>query len=69
MGQDQGEAPSLSFLLFRRHVDPSTQRKCFWLLFAILSIGAYFLPLWWGIAETLASLVASWWIIYRSEIF
>lgn len=50
-------------------MDPATQRKCFWLLFAILSVGAYFLPLWWGVAETLASLVASWWIIYRSEIW
>jgi hypothetical protein len=46
-----------------------SQRKSFWLLFAVLGLGAYFLPLWWGVAETIAALVVSWWVIYRSGIY
>jgi len=46
-----------------------SQRKSFWLLFTLLSFGAFFLPLWWGVGETFAALVVSWWIIYRSGIY
>jgi hypothetical protein len=46
----------------------SMNRKIFWLLFTVLSLGAWFLPLWWGVAETVASLFASWWLVYRSGI-
>jgi hypothetical protein len=56
--QEIGDRPALG-----------TQRKSFWLLFTLLSFGAFFLPLWWGVAETFASLVLSWWVIYRSGIF
>jgi len=47
----------------------NTQKKSFWLLFTLLSFGAFFLPLGWGIAETFAALVVSWWIVYRTGIF
>jgi hypothetical protein len=46
-----------------------SQRQSFWLLFTLLSLGAFFLPLWWGVAETFAALVVSWWVIYRSGIY
>jgi len=46
-----------------------SQKKSFWLLFTILSLGAFFFSFWWGVAETFAALFASWWIIYRSGIF
>jgi len=49
--------------------DPGMQRKSFWLLFTLLSVGAFFLPLGWGVVETLVSAVASWWVVYRSGIF
>ena len=45
------------------------QKKSFWLLFTLLSLGAFFLPLAWGVAETFAALFVSWWVIYRSGIF
>jgi hypothetical protein len=48
--------------------DSGTQRKCFWLLLTILSLGAIFLPFGWGVVETLASVVVSWWVVYRSGI-
>ncbi len=43
-----------------------TQRKMFWLVWAVLGCLAYFLPLGWGIVETIVSLFVSWWIVYRS---
>jgi hypothetical protein len=46
-----------------------SQKKSFWLLFTLLSLGAFFLPFWWGVGETFAAVVASWWVIYRSGIF
>jgi len=48
--------------------DGGVQRKCFWLLVTLLSVGSFFLPLGWGVVETLAALVVSWWIVYRSGI-
>jgi hypothetical protein len=45
------------------------QKKSFWLLFTLLSPGAFFLPLAWGVAETCAALFVSWWVIYRSGIY
>ena len=52
-------------------MDPalSTQTKSFWVLFTILSFGAFWLPMGWAIAETVAALVVSWWIIYRTDLF
>jgi hypothetical protein len=47
----------------------TTQTKSFWLLFTILSLGAFWLPLGWGVVETIVSLVVSWWIIYRTDLF
>ena len=46
----------------------STNRKIFWILFTILSLGGYFLPLGWAIAEMFLALLASWWIVYRSGL-
>jgi uncharacterized membrane protein len=48
--------------------DAGVQRKCFWLLLTLLSLGAFFLPLGWGVVETLVAAVVSWWIVYRSGI-
>ena len=48
--------------------DAGMQRKCFWLLLTLLSLGAFFVPLRWGVVETLVAVVASWWIVYRSGI-
>jgi len=48
--------------------DSGVQRKCFWLLLTLLSLGAFFLPLGWGVVETLVSAVVSWWVVYRSGI-
>jgi hypothetical protein len=53
----------------RRPSALDSQKKSFWLLFTLLGLGAFFLSFWWGVAETFAALVASWWIIYRSGIF
>jgi len=45
------------------------QKKSFWLLFTLLGLGAFFLPLWCAVAETVAALIVSWWVIYRSGIY
>jgi hypothetical protein len=47
----------------------NSQKKSFWVLFTLLSCGAFFLPFGWGIAETLAALVVSWWVIYRTGLY
>jgi len=47
----------------------STQTKSFWVLFTILSIGAVWLPLGWGVVETFVALIVSWWVIYRTSLF
>ena len=47
----------------------STNRKLFWILFTVLSLGGWFLPFGWGVAETFLSLFVSWWLVYRSGIF
>ena len=44
----------------------STNRKIFWFIFTILSLGGYFLPLGWAVAEMFFALWLSWWIVYRS---
>jgi hypothetical protein len=46
----------------------STNRKIFWILFTILSLFGYLLPLGWAIAEMFLALVVSWWIVYRSDL-
>jgi uncharacterized membrane protein len=46
------------------------QRKLFWLFVAGMSTVAQLaLPLLWGLAATIPILVASWWIVYRSDWF
>jgi hypothetical protein len=42
------------------------ERKMFWIIFTLLSLLGYFLPLGWAIAEMFVALFASWWIVYRS---
>lgn len=51
------------------HQELNTQTKSFWVLFTILSIGAVWLPLGWGIIETVVALFVSWWVIYRTSLF
>jgi hypothetical protein len=46
----------------------SSDRRLFWLLFTVLSLGGWFLPFGWGVAEMLLSLLVSWWFVYRSGI-
>lgn len=46
----------------------STNRKIFWLLFTILSLGGYFLSFGWAIVEMVFALWLSWWIVYRSDL-
>jgi hypothetical protein len=46
-----------------------SQKKSFWLLFTLLSLGAFFLPFWWGVTETFVAAIASWWVIYCSGLF
>ena len=42
----------------------------FWLLFAVLGIGADFvLPSWWALSATIPIFVLSWWVAYRSDWF
>jgi uncharacterized membrane protein len=46
------------------------QRKMFWLLVAAMGVLADLaLPLIWGLVATIPILVASWWIVYRSDWF
>jgi uncharacterized membrane protein len=46
------------------------QRKLFWLLVAAMGIVADLaLPLLWNLVATLPILLASWWIVYRSDWF
>jgi len=44
----------------------STNRKIFWMLFAVLSLIGWFLPLGWSILEMFLALFVSWWVVYRS---
>jgi len=46
----------------------STNRKIFWLLFTVLSLGGYFLPFVWAVVEMFLALWLSWWIVYRSGL-
>jgi hypothetical protein len=46
------------------------QRKMFWLIAGAISVLAGLaLPLLWSLAATIPILVASWWIVYRSDWF
>ncbi len=46
------------------------QKKLFWLIFIVLDLLAtMLLPFWWGMAATVPILVATWWVVYRSEWF
>jgi hypothetical protein len=65
------EVPSKPFLLpyhCRQVIMDSTNRKIFWILFTILSLGGYFLPFAWAVAEMFVSIFVSWWIVYRSGL-
>jgi hypothetical protein len=48
-------------------VDP-IKRKVFWLLFAVLSLFGWYLPFGWAVLENFVALVASWWLVYRSDL-
>lgn len=38
------------------------------MIFTLLSLGGYFLPFGWAIAEIFLALWVSWWIVYRSGL-
>ena len=38
-------------------------------LFTVLSLGAFFMPFWWGVVESFAAVFVSWWVVYRSGLF
>jgi hypothetical protein len=46
----------------------STKRKIFLLLFTVLSLVGWILPLGWALAEMFVALFASWWLVYRVDI-
>jgi len=48
--------------------DDSTNRKIFWMLWTILSLVGYFMPIGWAIAEMFVAMWVSWWIVYRSGL-
>jgi len=46
------------------------QRRQFWLLVTAMGVVTEMvLPFFWGLAAMIPILVASWWIVYRSEWF
>ena len=45
------------------------ERKIFWMVFTVLSLLAYVLPLWIGLLATIPILFFSWWVAYRSDWF
>jgi hypothetical protein len=45
------------------------QRRIFWLVFTVLGIASYWLPLWWQLAATLPIAWIAWWVAYRSDWF
>jgi hypothetical protein len=48
----------------------SMEKKIFWMIFTILGLLADFLlPFWWALAATIPILVATWWVVYRSDWF
>ncbi len=69
MRQISGTIRDLSTAVLQDYRLLDSQKKSFWLLFTILSLGAFFLPFWWGVGETFAAVFAIWWIIYRSGLF
>jgi hypothetical protein len=51
-------------------VEPTMQKKMFWIIFAILGLVADFaLPLMWGLLATFPIMILSWWIVYKSGWF
>jgi hypothetical protein len=42
------------------------EKKIFWLLWFVLGLAAYWMPLVWGLVWSVVSLFVSWWIVYRS---
>jgi hypothetical protein len=46
------------------------QKKVFWIVFTLLSLGADFgFSLMWGLVATVPIAFLSWWIAYRSDWF
>jgi len=43
------------------------ERKIFWMVFTVLGLLVYFLPIWWALAATIPIGILSWWIAYRSD--
>jgi hypothetical protein len=42
------------------------EKKMVWILWFVLGLAAYWMPLLWGIVWSVVSLFVSWWIVYRS---
>jgi len=45
------------------------EKKIFWMLFFILSLMMYALPIWLGLVLALPLLVLCWWVAYKSGWF
>ena len=45
------------------------QRKIFWIVFTLLGLAAYVLPLWLALVATIPIAYVSWWVAYRSDWF
>jgi hypothetical protein len=45
------------------------QRKVFWLIVFVLSVAAFWLPLWWQVISIVPIAFIAWWVAYRSEWF
>ena len=47
-----------------------TKRNVFWTVFLALgAVADLSLPLWWALAATIPSGLASWWLAYRTDWF
>jgi hypothetical protein len=44
------------------------EKKIFWIVWFVLSLAAYWMPLIWGVVWTIVTMFVSWWIVYRSGL-
>jgi hypothetical protein len=42
------------------------EKKIFWILWFVLGLPAYWMPLLWGVLWSIVTLFVAWWIVYRS---
>ncbi len=45
-----------------------SKRGMFWVVFTVLSLLGWFLPLGWAIVEMFVAVFVSWWLVYRADI-